>query len=98
MITLGENRITKNLVPLRAQNKIGKTQNKEKQKTSFLKRIGRKCRLTLIDNEQNNDQARTMYKIQFHSSLNICLVTENKFSHTKKWDLGVLQHLRWSAL
>ena len=42
-----------------------KTQNTEKK---FFKRIGRKCRLTKIHNEQNNDHAQIMHKIQFRSS------------------------------
>ena len=47
-----------------------KNQNPGRLKSSFSKRIGRKCRLVSTRTEQNNDHTQIMDKIQFRSSFN----------------------------
>ena len=45
-----------------------KTEQRKTKKLVFLKIIGRKCKLIKIRDEQNDDHARIMHKIQFRSS------------------------------
>ena len=46
--------------------------NTERQKPSFSKKIGRKCRLLQTRTERNNDHTRVMHSIQFRSSFKKC--------------------------
>ena len=59
---------------LTLNSKENRKQTRNTQKI-FLKIISRKCKLTWIRNEQNNDHARKMHKIQFSSFFNTSIKT-----------------------
>ena len=54
-------------------------QNTERLKTSFLKWIGRKCRLLYTRIEQNNDYTQIMHEIQFRSSFNVEKISKEEY-------------------
>ena len=52
-------------ITLNSKQNRQEIRNTERRKTSFFKRIDRKCRITKICIEENNELTRIMHKIQF---------------------------------
>ena len=67
-MTLNSKHRTEKMKTKNQRKRNMKNQNTERQKPSFTKAIGRKCRLIETRTEQNHDQTQIMHKIKFRSS------------------------------